>query len=794
MKKKLLYLSSLAVLSVSMVSCIDNDEPAGIKALRQAKADKIYAEIAMDSANARYRNAEAVNKELLNAYQELTNALYAVKVANDKKVDDATTAVELKELETKLVNAQYAYDVAKFHAENLVDSLKAEKSALKYTFAQIIANAEGDYNTYLTTAYDWLCTAESTLYVNQHSLATAEQALLVAYNVAECKDSLEKRNVLADAVATAQDDLDNENKNVELAQATLDDFNALDKTDTEALSKKWNELNDAMKDLDDQINDVTVKEAEATEKLANAQAEYTYYESLLKDSVNDYGRAAGFYSYTIDKAIAKACEDWEIDNGKTGSDRVVYFSVNKTGVLANETAIANKDAEKAFDAALNKIESAISACTSEETKNQYLAEYKAQMESFKKQYTTDKDAFKGASEEYKKAAVKYQYSELDGTSTLYDSVKTVVEAYWKGVKKGDDMKGKGANVAKCLVSFYSTRYTFDGFKVEDDVKVSYTDESSNSQTMQLNDLRPTNITSESKAEKAFEGLIAGLTVEGIIGAADRYTTYENGTYEAYVKAADNLFSFSANAEKVGTSSRLESRFVELTSTELDAIEADDTKKLVDYGSQGKYENALRKVKAIEEELTELNAASFQNLYDAVEKDKNAIVAKINDLDGKLHVSYEQLQKYKDAENAAQLEVDDLGYQKTLLNAEKGNKKTYRDAVKALITLQVEAGTDLTEAEVENYEITIKYFAMGLEQAVGAAQRLVEDKKIALEVAERNLADFDNGEYNVDGNTMNFEGVLKAEQDLAIAQVNYNNAKQEFDLAKAYYADLLASLK
>ncbi len=794
MKKKLLYLSSLAVLSVSMVSCIDNDEPAGIKALRQAKADKIYAEIAMDSANARYRNAEAVNKELLNAYQELTNALYAVKVANDKKVDDATTAAELKELETKLVNAQYAYDVAKFHAENLVDSLKAEKSALKYTFAQIIANAEGDYNTYLTTAYDWLCTAESTLYVNQHSLATAEQALLVAYNVAECKDSLEKRNVLTDAVATAQDDLDNENKKVELAQATLDDFNALDKTDTEALSKKWNELNDAMKDLDDQINDVTVKEAEATEKLANAQAEYTYYESLLKDSVNDYGRAAGFYSYTIDKAIAKACEDLEIDNGKTGSDpdRVVYFSVNKTGVLANETAIANKDAEKTFDAALEKINELISACTSEETKNQYKAEYNKQMESFKTQYDKDKETFDQACKDYRDAAVAYEYSELDGVSTLYDRTKKVVEAYLN-LTTEDEKKESQLGVATALNKYYDARFKFDGYK--NDLKVTKYNGTDDFIMDELRTVSTAISSADADKQGAFRSLIT--SVDAVMGQEARYegtSLKADGAYKAYITAADNLFSFSANAEKVGTSSRLESRFVELTSTELDAIEADDTKKMVDYGSQGKYENALRKVKAIEEELTELNAASFQRLYDAVEKDKNAIVAKINDLDGKLHVSYEQLQKYKDAENAAQLEVDDLGYQKTLLNAEKDNKKTYRDAVKALITLQVEAGTDLTEAEVENYEITIKYFAMGLEQAVGAAQRLVEDKQIALEVAERNLADFDNGEYNVDGNTMNFEGVLKAEQDLAIAQVNYNNAKQEFDLAKAYYADLLASLK
>lgn len=792
MKKKLLYLSSLAVLSVSMVSCIDNDEPAGIKALRQAKADKIYAEIAMDSANARYRNAEAVNKELANARYELENAYYAVKYANDIKKNNAQSNVDIKKLETALVNAQYAYDVAKFHAENLVDSLKAEKSAVKYTFAKIIADAEGGYNSYLTTAYDWLMKAETTLYVKQHSLATAEQALLVAYNVAECKDSLEKRNVLTDAVATAQDDLDNENKKVELAQATLDDFNALDKTDTEALSKKWNELNDAMKDLDDQLNDVAVKKAEADEKLANAQAEYTYYESLLKDSVNDYGRAAGFYSYTIDKAIAKACEDLEIDNGKTGSDRVVYFSVNKTGVLANETAIANKDAEKTFDAALEKINELISACTSEETKNQYKAEYNKQMESFKTQYTTDKGVFDQACKDYRDAAVAYEYSELDGVSTLYDRTKKVVEAYLK-LTTEDERKESQLGVATALNKYYDARFKFDGYK--NDLKVTKYNGTDDFIMDELRTVSTAISSADADKQGAFRSLIT--SVDAVMGQEARYegtSLKADGAYKAYITAADNLFSFSANAEKVGTSSRLESRFVELTSTELDAIEADNTKKLVNYGSQGKYENALRKVKAIEEELTELNAASFQKLYDAVEKDKNAIVAKINDLDGKLHVSYEQLQKYKDAENAAQLEVDDLGYQKTLLNAEKDNKKKYRDAVKKLITLQVKAGTDLTEAEVENYEITIKYFAMGLEQAVGAAQRNVEDKKIALEVAERNLADFDKGEYNVDGNTMNFEGVLKAEEEVAKAQAAYDDAKQEFDLAKAYYADVLAAVK
>ena len=127
--RKWTYLVAALLMSgtaATFTSCIDNEEPAGIEAMRTAKAEFYYAQARLKDAETAYKNAQAQG-EIEKAKQqaqlarqmELTNDLLAAQTELDKErikleLDrvKAEYLVKMKEQETALKKAEEEYLIA----------------------------------------------------------------------------------------------------------------------------------------------------------------------------------------------------------------------------------------------------------------------------------------------------------------------------------------------------------------------------------------------------------------------------------------------------------------------------------------------------------------------------------------------------------------------------------------------------------------------------------------------------------------------------------------------------------
>ena len=127
--RKWTYLVAALLMSgtaATFTSCIDNEEPAGIEAMRTAKAEFYYAQARLKDAETAYKNAQAQG-EIEKAKQqaqlarqmELANDLLAAQTELDKErikleLDrvKAEYLVKMKEQETALKQAEEEYLIA----------------------------------------------------------------------------------------------------------------------------------------------------------------------------------------------------------------------------------------------------------------------------------------------------------------------------------------------------------------------------------------------------------------------------------------------------------------------------------------------------------------------------------------------------------------------------------------------------------------------------------------------------------------------------------------------------------
>ena len=101
MKKHFLYASTAALLAMSFASCVDNDEPRGLRELRYAKANEW-------NANADYTRATIYGDSLLHLFtaqaQELANK--GVELDNLKKQADNNYKIEKQNYQLALDKAR----------------------------------------------------------------------------------------------------------------------------------------------------------------------------------------------------------------------------------------------------------------------------------------------------------------------------------------------------------------------------------------------------------------------------------------------------------------------------------------------------------------------------------------------------------------------------------------------------------------------------------------------------------------------------------------------------------------
>ncbi len=270
MKRNILYVSLAAALATTSLSgCIDNDEPDGILALRQAKASYINAQAANETtlanADAAYKAAETAVKaaEAKQAEAVAKKAEYEAALAEyEAKLAEAKTEAEIAavkaELEVTLQQLANELQTAKAEAEQLAQKAQTELNNLKASYNASLTALEMSTAAY-AEALKQIKTQETVLDTKSGSYITIAEV----YN--KYLNSKNEYKVATEAVADAS------KKYIHALYDTEVETNGL-----------LNELDDALKDakLEQQAAErvLEVKQAEleaAKNKGLMTEAEFT---------------------------------------------------------------------------------------------------------------------------------------------------------------------------------------------------------------------------------------------------------------------------------------------------------------------------------------------------------------------------------------------------------------------------------------------------------------------------------------------------------------------------------------
>ncbi len=298
MKRNILYVSLAAALATTSLSgCIDNDEPDGILALRQAKASYINAQAANETtlanADAAYKAAETAVKaaEAKQAEAVAKKAEYEAALAEyEAKLAEAKTEAEIAavkaELEVTLQQLANELQTAKAEAEQLAQKAQTELNNLKASYNASLTALEMSTAAY-AEALKQIKTQETVLDTKSGSYITIAEV----YN--KYLNSKNEYKVATEAVADASkkyihalydtevetngllNELDDALKDAKLEQQAAERVLEVKQAELEAAKNKGlmteAEFTDKVNELDAQISALEVKIAEnqvAQEKFA----------------------------------------------------------------------------------------------------------------------------------------------------------------------------------------------------------------------------------------------------------------------------------------------------------------------------------------------------------------------------------------------------------------------------------------------------------------------------------------------------------------------------------------------
>ena len=142
MKKVILFLVVGIGALCTLSSCLQNEEPAGIEVLRNAKAELIKAQAQYATAQAALMSAEVAYQELENAEKALDNRLKEAQVAYEEARLELLKAQDAAESEA--VIAYWEAEMLKWQNKKEAMIADHEWEMLKKQTA--IANAEKEYN------------------------------------------------------------------------------------------------------------------------------------------------------------------------------------------------------------------------------------------------------------------------------------------------------------------------------------------------------------------------------------------------------------------------------------------------------------------------------------------------------------------------------------------------------------------------------------------------------------------------------------------------------------------------
>lgn len=228
---KLLYMSLAAALAATnLTSCIDNDEPDGIVALRQAKSEFIKAETAV-------KNAEAEKQTLENQLIEYQKQIQEINVK--LKDLDYKKAAAQSELEIEQINNEKALLAKQLEAQQLqmettLLNLKAANAEAQQAYtsalnaakadAEVFDEQSGSYVT-LRNVYGKLKSAQTVLYFEEQNYLASWQSYVRAVNTAAA-DSVTLEATLKNDLASAKFAQEKAEAIVEIGQSYYDQLKA----------------------------------------------------------------------------------------------------------------------------------------------------------------------------------------------------------------------------------------------------------------------------------------------------------------------------------------------------------------------------------------------------------------------------------------------------------------------------------------------------------------------------------------------------------------------------------------
>lgn len=455
--KKWTYLVAAGMLlgaAPVFTGCIDNDEPEGITALRQAKSELLKAKVAVEEANAASILADAALKEAqaqialaeaeyIKAQTEYQNALtlkaqYEAELANIQNQEEQARLEDLiKQLEAEQAERERKAQEAAANLELALLKVQVQLAEQQALYEKALKDLALAQNT-LTTAQkahlqEWITEVENAELAVQQAAAkyeekaTAYATALKTLDEAE-SDELAQRE-LARAVELAQRDYDKAVEARDLAKATYEK----DLSSTEALETEKAELEAQLEAVEKSLADYELEK----EKLAIETAEEAKKVEELKAA---YEAIIGVWEG--DELIENATQEYTLAEIKIENRNILGLPtyINNWGIEEQtylysdylKAVIDETDADFAQKAILNYYIKDVNSWTRTANDDawtqedilvytQRLNDYNALVEEYKPLWENAVAAYKGK--------VEIDPTEMNG----YDDIAEAVDTYNKAV-------------------------------------------------------------------------------------------------------------------------------------------------------------------------------------------------------------------------------------------------------------------------------------------------------------------------------------------------------------------------
>lgn len=576
--RKWTYLVAALLMSgtaATFTSCIDNEEPAGIEAMRTAKADFYAAQARLKAAEAAWKEADALiqaekvkQEELLTKQMELANALKEAQ--NNEQITliqleldrvKAEYLVKMKEQETALKQAEEEYLVAMKEFNITAAKVNAEYTTmLSSILTRITANraqrglksaeltqAQLDLSKFATNSLDTATVRggyERNIAIHENNIkryeaeleilktlsgANSEAIAAEATNIEkEIRTKVEEFNKTVDEYSKNNTEYTNKNNELAALEAKLGaGYTEQMKADaTLTLKVGENIQNDFIKAL---ANANVYKPGSTTDKIFDLNSlddskvkteNLTPYETT---NIVKYYTLIGDFTITADKSIVTATPDETNNtsyklNSTISSIRGQVYSKIKT-LLGTPTPTDLTNFEKEYQEVITTLKD----------KENYLK--------------IAEDNYKKVSDEYYKEETGTLAKYLDAKSAyMYDATKTyytVVEEYYTSISSGTPTDDQKNQLVTLLKEYGKRREALDGFVhktgenktyeglTKDNVISSYSDVLGSSTLLDTNEESP-----YAKALKASEEMFGGTSIvleNPDVATEYRYKEANNGT-------------------------------------------------------------------------------------------------------------------------------------------------------------------------------------------------------------------------------------------------------------------------